>query len=146
MIFGISREAEKTMTRGNGALRSGLAGRHPQAGLSLLGFLIVGSVVAFVLFTAARSLPAWSEYFAIKKVLQATADEFTVAAQPPAVRAAFDRRAQIDDISSIKGSDIEVNKVGGRIVLRATYAKQVPVVGNMSLLFEFDATATSNKQ
>ncbi|MFN3629989.1 MAG: DUF4845 domain-containing protein, partial [Casimicrobiaceae bacterium] len=117
-----------------------------QRGLSLVGFLIVGGLAAFVLFTAARSIPAWSEYFAIKKVLQATADEFTVAAQPPAVRAAFDRRAQIDDISSIKGSDIEVSKIDGRIVLRAVYSKQIPVAGNMSLLFEFDASAISRNK
>ncbi len=113
--------------------------------MSLIAFLIVGSLVAFALFTAARSLPAWTEYFAIKKVLQATADEFTVAAQPPAIRAAFDRRAQIDDITAIKGSDLEINKVGGKVVLRAVYAKQVPLVGNMSLLFEFDTSATSTR-
>lgn len=145
MNFEISREARRTMSRGNGFTRRRATARSAQRGLSLVGFLVVGGLAAFVLFTAARSFPAWSEYFAIKKVLQATADEFTVAAQPPAVRAAFDRRAQIDDISSIKGNDIEVNKVGGKIVLRAAYSKQVPVAGNMSLLFEFDATATSNK-
>ncbi len=133
------------MLKSKGSTRPCGIERRAERGLSLVGFLILGSLVAFVLFTAARSIPAWSEYFAIKKVLQATADEFTVAAQPPAVRAAFDRRAQIDDISSIKGNDIEVSKVGGKIVLRATYSKQVPVAGNMSLLFEFDATATSNK-
>ncbi|MCS6997020.1 MAG: DUF4845 domain-containing protein [Casimicrobiaceae bacterium] len=116
-----------------------------ERGLSLIGFVFVGGLVAFVLFIAARALPAWSEYFAIRKVLQATADEFTVAAQPPAIRHAFDRRAQIDDIRSVQGKDLEINKVNGRIVLRATYSKQVPVVGNMSLLFEFDATATSSK-
>jgi len=113
--------------------------------LSLVAFLIVGSVVAFVLFTAARALPAWTEYFAVKKVLQATADEFTVAAQPPTIRAAFDRRAQVDDITAVKGNDLVISKVAGKVVLRATYSKQVPVAGNMSLLFEFDASATSNR-
>ena len=115
-----------------------------QRGLSLIGFIFLAAVVAFVLFTSFRCVPAWTEYFSLKKVLQATANEFAVDAQGTAVRASFNRRAQIDDLP-VKGTDLDIRKDNGRMSLAVEYQRKVPVAGNMSLLFDFDAAATSNR-
>lgn len=115
-----------------------------QRGLSLIGFVFLAAIVGFVMFTAFRCVPAWTEYFSLKKVLQATANEFSVDAQGPAVRASFNRRAQIDDLP-VKGTDLDIRKDNGRMSLAVEYQRKVPVVGNMSLLFDFDAAATSTK-
>ena len=115
-----------------------------QRGLSLIGFIFIAAIVAFVMFTAFRCVPAWTEYFALKKVLQQVANEFGVDAQPPAIRASYDRRAVIDDLP-VRGKELEIRKDNGRIGLSIAYQRQVPVVGNMSLLFDFDASATGNR-
>ena len=117
---------------------------HKQRGLSLIGFIFLAAVVAFVMFTAFRCVPAWTEYFGLKKVLQATANEFGVEAQGAAIRASFERRRYIDDLP-VKGSDVEIGKDNGRITLAVAYQRKVPVAGNMSLLFDFEASATSNR-
>ena len=117
---------------------------HRQRGLSLIGFIFLAAVVAFVMFTAFRCVPAWTEYFGLKKVLQATANEFGVESQAAAIRASFTRRASIDDLP-VKGTDIDIRKDNGRIALGVQYQRKVPVAGNMSLLFDFEASATSNK-
>ncbi len=117
---------------------------NQQRGLSLIGFIFLAVVVAFVMFTAFRCVPAWTEYFSLKKVLQATANEYSVDAQAQVIRASFDRRAQIDDLP-VKGSDIEIRKDNGRIGLAVGYQRRVPVAGNMSLLFDFEASATSTR-
>jgi hypothetical protein len=117
---------------------------HRQRGLSLIGFIFLAAVVAFVMFTSFRCVPAWTEYFSLKKVLQATANEFGVDAQGTAVRAAFNKRAQIDDLP-VKGTDLDIRKDNGRMSLAVEYQRKVPVAGNMSLLFDFDAAATSNR-
>ncbi len=117
---------------------------HKQRGLSLIGFIFLAAVVAFVMFTSFRCVPAWTEYFSLKKVLQATANEFSVDAQAAAIRSSFNRRAQIDDLP-VKGTDLDIRKDNGRIALAVEYQRKVPVAGNMSLLFDFDAAATSNK-
>ena len=62
----------------------------------------------------------------------------------PAVRASFNRRAQIDDLP-VKGTDLDIRKDNGRMSLAVEYQRKVPVAGNMSLLFDFDAAATNNK-
>jgi hypothetical protein len=115
-----------------------------QQGLSLVGFIFLAAIVGFVLFTSFRCVPAWTEYFGLKKVLQATANEFGVDASAPSIRGSFDRRAQIDDLP-VKGSDLDIRKDNGRVSLAIQYSRRVPVAGNMSLLFDFDASATGNK-
>ncbi len=115
-----------------------------QQGLSLFGFIILAVVVAFVMFTSFRCVPAWTEYFSLKKVLQATANEFSVDASSPTIRQSYERRAQIDDLP-VRGADLDIRKENGRIVLSVSYARRVPVAGNMSLLFDFEASATGNR-
>jgi Domain of unknown function (DUF4845) len=115
-----------------------------QQGLSLVGFIVLAIVVGFVMFTAFRCVPAWTEYFSLKKVMQATANEFTVEATPPVIRNAFDRRASIDDIP-VRGAELEIRKENGKIVLSVQYVRKVSVAGNMSLLFDFEASATGSR-
>ena len=115
-----------------------------QRGLSLVGFIFMAAIVGFVMFTLFRCVPAWTEYFSLKKVLQATANEFSVEAQGPTIRASFDRRAYIDELP-VKGTDLDISKDNGRIGLSVAYQRKVPVAGNMSLLFDFDAAATGNR-
>ncbi|TAG46373.1 MAG: DUF4845 domain-containing protein [Betaproteobacteria bacterium] len=115
-----------------------------QRGLSLFGFIILAAVVGFVMFTSFRCVPAWTEFFSLKKVLLATANEFSIEASSPVIRNAFDRRAQIDDLP-VKGSELDIRKENGKIVLAVSYARRVPVAGNMSLLFDFEASAAGSK-
>ncbi|MGL4234415.1 MAG: DUF4845 domain-containing protein [Casimicrobium sp.] len=115
-----------------------------QHGLSLIGFIFLAAIVAFVMFTAFRCVPAWTEYFSLKKVLQITANEFSVDATPVVIRASFDRKTQIDDIP-VRGADVDVRKENGRIVLAVTYSRRVHIAGNASLLFDFEASATGNR-
>ena len=117
---------------------------HRQRGLSLIGFIFLAAIVGFVMFTSFRCVPAWTEYFSLKKVLQATANEYGVEGQSAAIRASFDRRAYIDDLP-VKGVDLDIRKDSGRIALAVAYQRKVPVAGNMSLLFDFEASATSNR-
>lgn len=113
-----------------------------QRGLSLIGFIFLAATVAFVMFTAFRCVPAWTEYFGLRKTLQATANEFNIDGQPAAIRASFVRRVQIDDVP-VKGTDLIIRKENGHIVLAVEYQRKVPIAGNVSLLFDFDASAIS---
>ena len=115
-----------------------------QRGLSLIGFIFLAAVVAFVMFTAFRCVPAWTEYFSLKKVLQATANEFSVDAAPPVIRNAYERRSQIDDLP-VRGNQLEITKENGRIKLSVNYRREVPVAGNASLVFDFNASATGSR-
>ncbi|MBR0565705.1 DUF4845 domain-containing protein [Azoarcus sp. L1K30] len=115
-----------------------------QRGLSLISILIVGAFMAFVLLIGFRTVPAINEYLTIKRVVKIVADEGDNGSSISEMRRSFDRRGQIDDVSSITGADLEIRKVAGKVVVETSYARKVPVAGNVSLLFDFQASSAEN--
>jgi hypothetical protein len=121
-------------------LSEGIVLRNRQQGLSLIGLIIVGGLLAFALLLAFRSVPAITEYMAIQRVIKSVADEGNQGGTMAELRRSFDRRANIDNISTITGRELDIYKQGGMVVIEAEYERKVPIAGNVSLLFEFHAT------
>ena len=55
----------------------------------------------------------------------------------PEVRAIFDRAAQIDDIKTITGADLEISKINERVVVEFEYERSLPLVGPAYLVYRF---------
>ena len=110
--------------------------RRSQGGLSLIGTLIIGCLLAFVLFIGFRCIPVFNEYFALQRVVNLLAEE-GASATPAELRRSFDRYAYTDDIVSVRGADLQIVRSGSAAVVEADYERKVPVAGNVSLLFEF---------
>lgn len=114
--------------------------RH-QRGLSLVGVLLVGVIGAFVLLMAFRTVPAVTEYMAIKRIVGVLAAEGDNGATPSELRHSFSRRAEVDDVSSIVAADLEITKDGNQTVIEVDYERVVPMAANVSLLIEFHASS-----
>jgi len=105
-----------------------------QRGISFLGLLFLGVVLALLAIVVARVVPTATEYMAIHKaVKKAAAEGGTV----PAVRAAFDRTASVDYITSITGKDLDVTKQGDKVVVNFAYDKEIPLAGPAYLLLKY---------
>ena len=112
-----------------------------QSGVTLLGTLIVGSLLAAALLVGFRTVPAYTEYMAVKKAINAVAgssDPSTATLSD--IRRDFDKRAYIDQVTSVTGANLVITKQAGRIVIETQYERRVPLVANVSLLFEFSAS------
>ena len=116
--------------------------RHRQRGISLIGLLIVGALAAFILLLGFRSVPAFTEYFAIQRIVRAIAEEGDGGANMAALRKSFERRSVVDDITSVTAADLEIYKDGGKVVVDAAWERRVPIAGNVSLLIEFSASSS----
>jgi hypothetical protein len=114
--------------------------RTKQLGISL-GGLMMGAVVFIVAAMLGLKLaPSYIEFFAIKKAVNAIATEkrgSTVAD----IRKTFDARATVDDISTVKGSDLEVTKDANELVIVAAYRKEIPLFAGVGLYIEFRASS-----
>ena len=111
-----------------------------QRGISFIGLLILGIVLALLAIVGARVLPTATEFMAIQKaVKKAAADGDTV----PAVRAAFDRTAAVDYISSISGKGLEITKQGDKVVVEFAYDKEIPLAGPAYLLLKYRGSSAS---
>src|SRR5262245_36850771 len=104
--------------------------RKHQFGVSLMA-LILGSVVLIAIAMIGLKLAhSYLEFMNIKKAVVSIAAE-KGGGSVADIRKAFDARAAVDDITTIKGSDLEVTKEGGQIVINAAFRKEIPLVGNM---------------
>lgn len=117
--------------------------RNRQAGITLISVIIVGGLLAFAMLIAFRCVPAWTEYMAVVRVVKAVAEEGDQGGTISLLRGSFDRRAVVDDISTVTGRDLIIYKQGGKVVVEVEYARKVPIVGNASLLFDFKASSAS---
>jgi hypothetical protein len=112
-----------------------------QRGLSLLGLIIGGGIVVFLAIVGMKVTPAYIEYFTIQKHLRELARS-PDAASIKEIQNAFDKRADIDDITALKGADLNISKSGNQVYISASYEKKVPLFGNVSALFDFEVSST----
>ena len=80
--------------------------KSSQRGISFIGLLFVGGVLAMAGVVAAQVFPTVVEFMAIQKAVQRAAAGQSVVE----VRSIFDKATEIDNITSIKGKDLEVGK------------------------------------
>jgi type II secretory pathway pseudopilin PulG len=108
-----------------------------EAGVSLSGLIVVLVVLGAVALVAMKVFPAWVEYRAIKNaIVQAK------AAGPGnrEMQQAFDRNAEINNITSINAKDLVISRDNGQADVSFAYEKRIPLAGNVSLLLDFAGT------
>lgn len=112
-----------------------------QRGLSMIGFLFTTAVVIVVALVAFRVGPSYIEYFTVQKALDQTMQEV----QDPttaAVRRAMDRRLSAEYVDSVRASDVVVGHEGNSIIASVDWQKVLPMIGNASILLDFEARST----
>ncbi len=112
-----------------------------QHGLSMTGFLFVAAVVLVLALLSFRVIPAYIEYFSVKKALEgALADSPDLSKAD--IRRRIERRLGAEYIDSMHANDVDVNRVGNVTTASASWQTKLPLVGNASLLLDFDASAS----
>jgi hypothetical protein len=115
-----------------------------QRGMGLGGLLIGAVIFALLALLTMKVLPEWVEYGKIAKVVKATANDSNLKEASVAdVRAAYDKRADIDVIKSVTGQDLDIKKEDNSLSIAFAYSKKVPLFYNVSLVFDFEGHSTS---
>jgi hypothetical protein len=119
------------------------AGAARQRGLTLIGLLFWGILVAMVALVVIRVLPTINEFTTIQRAVKKLAQESPGTV--PEIRAAFERQKNIEySISSIGGQDLQITKENDKIVIRFAYDKEVPLVEPVFLLIKYTGEGRSN--
>jgi hypothetical protein len=112
-----------------------------QRGLSLLGLIVLGVILVFGALVTLKVFPTVTEYLAVKRAVVKARND---GSDPPSIRAAFDRAAAIDDITSITGKDLQiVREPGGTYSVGFAYEKRIPLAGPASLLLDYRGDAAT---
>ncbi|MDG0836180.1 DUF4845 domain-containing protein [Pelomonas saccharophila] len=108
-----------------------------QRGLSLIGLLFWGGVIAVTAVVAMKIFPTVLEFYTIQR----TVDRIAAANPPtvPAARADFDRATITEySIQSIKSADLEISKDGSdKVVIEFAYDKEIDLFGPVYLLIKY---------
>jgi Tfp pilus assembly protein PilE len=108
-----------------------------QRGISLVGLISVLAVLGFVGILAAKILPAYMEYSTIKKAI---ADAKETGGSVTEMHRSFSKAREINDITAIRATDLVISKETGDTEISFAYEKVIPLIGNASLLLEFQGT------
>ena len=107
--------------------------KRQQQGLTFLGLIIVGVLLALAGLVAAQVFPTYLEYVAVQKAVTKASAGTTVAE----VRDIFDKAAAIDDIRTINGRDLTVGKEGDQVVVSFEYEREIHLAGPAWLVMKY---------
>jgi Tfp pilus assembly protein FimT len=114
--------------------------RNRQSGVSLLALIAILIVVAVIALFGMKVIPSFLEFRAAKNAIEAIARE-RQGSSPTDIRRAFENRSAIDDINTIKPSDLDIGKDGNATVISFAYRKEVPLFKNVGLYIDYAASA-----
>jgi len=104
-----------------------------QRGLSFIGLLFVGGVLAATGVVLAQVIPTIIEYSAVDKAINKAKFGNTVLE----VRDIFDKAASVDEIKSIRGQDLDVAKDGDKVVVKFAYQREIHLFGPAFLTLKY---------
>ena len=108
----------------------------------MLGFLFVVAVVLAVAIVGFRVLTAYIEYFSVQRALSEALNQSRELNDPAEVRRNFQRRVDSGYIESVNGRDLEIHRAGNEYVASVAWTRKLPLINNVSLLIEFEASAS----
>jgi hypothetical protein len=94
----------------------------------------VGGVLAVTGILLAQVFPTFVEYQTILKATNKAKEGGSVGE----IRAAFDRAAAIDNITTISGKDLDVTKEGDQVVVSFAYLREIHLVGPAWLTLKYN--------
>ena len=114
-----------------------------QAGLTILGFMLVSAVVIIFAMVGFRVVPSYIEYYSVKKSLDDTmrgggADPSNLVA----FRSELARRLQTSYVENVKANDAVVQRVGNQITAEISWERRLHMFGNAYILLEFEVTSS----
>lgn len=110
-----------------------MTGKSRQGGFSFFMMIFVVAVLAVVGLVGMKAFPSVLEYQAAVKAINKAKDGGT----PVEVRNLFDRAAQIDNITSISGKDLQMAKDGDQTVVSFAYDREFHLFGPAFLTLKY---------
>ena len=118
---------------------------HKQRGVSMLGFMFVAIGLIIVVMLAMKLVPAYIEFFSVKKILNAMGqDSETKSMSNNEIRSSFSKRASVGYVTVVKPEDLSIDRSGGKMVISTEYEYRTPLVANISLVVDFKASSDTS--
>ena len=113
--------------------------KSKQAGITMIGFLVVLAVVAFFGYMAMKLVPAYTEYMGVVKAMTQVSSEGVEGKSLDEIRRnlLFKMDFQYVDDATIQPQDITIDRSNGN-QLHVAYDKDIPFIYNIDFLVHFE--------
>jgi Tfp pilus assembly protein PilE len=101
-----------------------------QRGLSLVNLIVGLAVLGFLGVMAAKLMPAYIEYFQVKKILSTMEQAGDLKNSVRDIRKSYETRNAIEDVHAVKGEDL----------VSVSWSAKVGLVSNISACLDFAVT------
>jgi Tfp pilus assembly protein PilE len=116
-----------------------------QRGISLVGLIVTLAVLGFLGVMAAKLVPAYIDYAAVKKMFASMEAAGDLKGNVHEIRKSFERRNNIENVADVHPDDLEITKEGGETVVSVSWSKKVPLVSNISACLDFFVTTAPSQ-
>ncbi len=115
---------------------------HKQGGMSLIGFLIVLSMVVFFVYLGMRITPIYLEYYSVVSAMDGLSKERGSANYTPfEIKDKFLNRLWVSySNDNVKADNIKIVRNNG-VWIRVQYEVRKPVIGNLDVIAAFDRSS-----
>jgi uncharacterized protein DUF4845 len=112
--------------------------RNRQMGVTALGWLILLTPFAIVIYAGIRAAPVYLNYMKVVKTLEGTKSELKSGASAATIKSAIDKHFEIDMVNYPDAKDFKITRDEGAWLVEAQYDDDAPLFANISLHFQFD--------
>lgn len=113
--------------------------KKTQSGMTLTGLIFIVAIIGMIAVLALRIVPSVTEYLAVKKAIVAAK---SAGNTPQAIRAAFDRQAEVGYIESISSKDLDISKDND---VSFSYQKVIHLAGPASLVLDYEGSTAKSR-
>ena len=113
--------------------------RKEQLGVSIMGLLTILVLFIVLALFGMKVIPSFMEYRTAKSTIEAVARQGVTS--PTDVRRAFENRATIDNIVTVKPQDLEITREGNQVVIAFAYRKEIPLFTGVGLYIDYAANS-----
>ena len=112
---------------------------HRQRGMTPIGWVLVLLLIAFFALIALKLVPIYIESFSVASVIADLKDEPGIGSKNAReIVSLVEKRLDINNVSSVSGDDIFVERLGGTMTISAEYEVREPMLGNVEIVVSFN--------
>jgi Domain of unknown function (DUF4845) len=115
-----------------------------QRGMSFIGLILSATGLILVAILGMKLVPAYIHSAQVAQIFKTIAsDPGMRGASIKDIKASYSKRADINYITDIKEDDLDITKEeDGRLTISASYSLKIPIVGNITLLLDFNPSSS----
>ncbi|KGM55510.1 hypothetical protein N800_14475 [Lysobacter daejeonensis GH1-9] len=114
--------------------------KRTQRGITLIGFVITLAVVGVFVYMGMKTIPMYSEFYAVKQALNDLATDPGVTDKDPAkIKDLFFRRLYISYADNIKNEHVKVVRKEAGYLMTVEYEVRKPLIANLDVVGKFKA-------